>query len=176
MQRGDVAFCNLCLPSFLIPLMRKFNFTLADYSAGFLAPVGTNCNNPRMSDKQGVLKELFRGELTRQCWVFNHQMACLHPAVSSWRRAWPRLSWLTPVWRSRAYSRSDFRSSPRRRPALLDLHTVRSAPEREGAGPWVSRLGTAVGWRNLHMHDFCNLFARPVFMSMLIVGSAMVQL
>lgn len=27
-----------------------------------------------------------------------------------------------------------------------------------------------------HMPDFCNLFARPVFMSMLIVGSAVVQL
>lgn len=36
---------------------------------------------------------------------------------------------------------------------------------------WIRRLAPP----NLQMHGFCNLLARPVFMSMLIVGSATVQ-
>ncbi len=70
-QRGDVAFSNLWLPSFLILLIRQFRF---------LAQVGGNCFNLLMSNKQGVLKERISIAVLR---VFNRQMACLHPAVSS---------------------------------------------------------------------------------------------
>lgn len=40
-------------------------------------------------------------------------------------------------------------------------------PAQPGCSGWLAKP---------HMPDFCNLFARPVFMSMLIVGSAVVQL
>lgn len=180
--RGDLAFCNLCLPSFLILLSRKF----ADFSVGFLAPVGMSCNPPHPHPphvtQAGSVKEIVPERISKVALrVFNQQMACLHPAVLA-PGGGPGLcvSWLAPVYPSRAYSNWLVSPFPHAGVLLyltfIPSHSAWRERETSVARPWLASLGTAVGWRNLHMHDFCNLFARPVFMSMLIVGSAMVQL
>lgn len=54
---------------------------------------------------------------------------------------------------------------------FLTLTILRRGKRGRDGRFWIRRLAQP----NLQMHGFCNLLARPVFMSMLIVGSATVQ-
>lgn len=88
-----------------------------------------NCNNfQQVGGAEGIVPGRISIAVLR---VFKHQMACLHPAVSSsGGRARPHLSWLAPAWCSRACSDGLIFSALPNASVLLDLYTLRSAPEK----------------------------------------------
>lgn len=100
--------------------------------------------------------------------------------ISSWRKACPPLSLMAQCSPAGLIQADLFPQLP----TLVSCFTWPSCPpvcprERErDVDSWTLTAQPGYsGWlAKPHMPDFCNLFARPVFMSMLIVGSAVVQL